>query len=180
MIDLITKLERVDTLVNAITGGLMFEQVVPIKMNCLQSLTNAAADKDFIGDNLIEAVGLASLDDAKVQQVFLLLIGRAVNSYAGVNALDCTTATHNQWQINLDGGAYTDLANFTVDGQMLDNDWLCPVEGAIHPFTFMWEVGAQVTNIDGKIGVRLQNGRSEQDALVVTVDVYLRILWRLT
>lgn len=173
LIDEIGRLQR-------IIDGLMFEQVVPIKMNCTQTLNNVAADKDFIGSNLTGAVGLASLDDTKVQQVFLLLIGRAANIFAGTNALDCTTATHNQWQINLDGGAYSDLVNEEADGQMLDNDWRCDVEGAIHPFTFMFEVGAQVTNIDGKIGVRLQNGRAEQADLIVTLDVYLRILWRLT
>lgn len=156
-----------------------FEQVVPIKMNCTQTLTNAAADKDFIGSNLTGAVGLVSTNDAKVQEVFLLLIGRAENSYDGDNELDCTTATHNQWKVNLDGGAYSDLVNEEADGQMLDGDWECLGKGIIHPFTFMFDVTSQLTNIDGKIGVRLENGRSDQASLIVIVDVYLRILWKL-
>lgn len=156
-----------------------FEQTVPILMNTLETFNNTAADKDFIASNATGAVGLISTDDIKVQRVFLLIIGRAVNTYEGSNALDCTTATHNQWRANLDGGAYADLVNEEADGQMLDNDWLCPVEGAIHPFTFMFDVTDLVTNIDGKIGVRLQNGRSEQEYLIVTCDIYLKVLWRL-
>ncbi len=155
------------------------EQTVPIKMNCLQTLNNTAAAKDFIGSNLTGAVGLVDTDDTRVDKVFLLIIGRVVNSYAGTNALDCSTASHNQWTIGLDGGGYTDLVNEEADGQMLDNDWRCLVEGAIHPFTLMFDVTSQVTNIDGKIGVRLMTGRSEQASLIVTCDIYLKVVWRL-
>ncbi len=155
------------------------EQTVPIKMNCLQTLNNTAAAADFIASNATGASGLISTDDAKVQEVFLLIIGRVVNSYAGTNALDCATAAHNQWTIGLDGGGYADLVNEEADGQMLDNDWLCAVEGAIHPFTLMFDVTSEITNIDGKIGVRLMNGRSEQASLIVTCDIYLKIIWKL-
>lgn len=155
------------------------EQTVPIKMNCSQTLNNTQGNKDFVPDNATGASGLISTDDTKVQKIFLLIIGRAVNSYAGTNALDCTTASHNQWKINLDGGAYSDLVNEEADGQMLDDDWTCPVEGDIHPFTFMFDVTSQLTNIDGKIGVRLENGRSEQASMIVTIDVYLKIVWKL-
>jgi hypothetical protein len=156
-----------------------FEQTCPILFNSTQTLTNAAANKDFIATNVTGPSGLISTDDAKVQKVMLVIIGRAVNSYAGSNALDCTTASHNQWRMNLDGGAYSDLVNEEADGQMLDNDWFCPVEGAIHPFTLMFDVTAQVTNIDGKIGVRLENGRSEQTSLVVTCDIFLKVLYQI-
>ena len=156
-----------------------FEQTIPIKMNCTQTITAANADKDFIGDDLTGASGLISTDDAKVQKAFLLIIGRAVNIYAGTNALDCTTDTWNQWQMNLDGGAYGDLTNEEDDGQMLDNDWRCPVEGAIHPFTFMFDVTTELTNIDGKIGVRLTGAQAEQISLITTIDVYLKVLWKL-
>jgi len=152
---------------------------IPIKMNCTQTLTNAAGDKDFIGSNLTGASGLLIPDDAKVQHVFLLIIGRVVSIYDGTNALDCTTGTHNQWRANLDGGAYVDLVNEEPDGQMLDNDWLCPVKGVVHPFTLMFDVTALLTNIDGKIGVRLENGRSEQTSLIVTCDTYLKVVWKL-
>lgn len=158
-----------------------FEQLVPIKMNCTQTINATNGDKDFIGSNLIGASGLAGvfIDDTKVRQVSLLIIGRAVNIYAGANALDCTTATWNQWQMNLDGGAYSDLVNEEADGQHLDDDWRCPVEGAIHPFTFMFDITSQLTNIDGKIGIRLAGAQAEQISLIVTIDVYLKILWKL-
>lgn len=156
-----------------------FEQTVPVLMNTTQTLTNGAANKDFIASNATGAVGLISTDDAKVQRVFLFIIGRAVNVYDGTNALDCTTATHNQWRANLDGGAYADLVNEEADGQMLDNDWRCNLDAVIHPFTFMFDITDLVTNIDGKIGVRLQNGRAEQESLIVICDIYLKILWRL-
>lgn len=155
-----------------------FEQNCPIVMNTTQTITSAAADKDFIASNATGADGLMFTSDAYVQRVMLVIIGRAVNSYAGNNELDCTTATHNQWKINLDGGAYSDLVNEEADGQMLDGDWQAIGEGAIHPFTFMFDVTSQVTNIDGKIGVRLENGRSAQDSFIVTCDIYLKVLWK--
>ena len=156
-----------------------FEQTVPIKMNCTQTINATNATKSFISTGITGASGLISTDDAKVQKAFLLIIGRAVNTYAGTNALDCTTDTWNQWQMNLDGGAYGDLTNEEADGQMLDNDWRCPVEGAIHPFTLMFDLGGVLTNIDGKIGVRLATAQAEQVSLITTIDVYLKILWKL-
>ncbi|GAF88226.1 unnamed protein product [marine sediment metagenome] len=161
-----------------------FEQLCPIHMNAPLVVANgtigaAAATKIFVADNVTGASGLISTDDAKVQKVFLLIIGRAVNIYAGANELDCATAAHNQWQMNLDGGAFADLANEDPDGQLIDSNWQCPVEGAIHPFTFYFDVTSELTNIDGKIGVQLLNARSAQDSMVVTIDVFLKILWRL-
>lgn len=161
-----------------------FSDNYPIHMNAPLVVANgtlgaAAATKIFIASNVTGASGLPSTDDTKVMGVKLLIIGRAVNTFAGANALDCTTAAHNQWQMNLDGGAFADLLNEDPDGQMLDNNWQMPVEGAIHPFTFMFDVDTELTNIDGKIGVQLLNGRSEQDYVIVTIDVYLKILWRL-
>ncbi len=155
------------------------EQTVPILMNSTHVLTNVAANKDFIASNTTGASGLISTDDSKVQKAFLLIIGRAENTYDGVNELDCSTATHNQWQMNLDGGAYSDLTNEEADGQMLDGDWECQSLGVIHPFTFMFDVTAQLTNIDGKIGVRLENGRSDQASLIVICDIYLKVVWKL-
>lgn len=156
-----------------------FEQTVPIKMNCTQTINATNADKDFIASNLTGASGLISTVDAKVQKAFLLIIGRTVNTYAGTNALDCTTATWNQWQMNLDGGAYIDLTNEEADGQMLDDDWRCPVEGTIHPFRLMFDITTELTNIDGKIGVRLTGAQAEQISLITTIDVFLKVLWKL-
>ncbi len=179
----------VDTLIARITAAraanldnaTYLEQTIPIMMNSLQTLTGAQADKDFIATNTRGGQGLISTDNAKMQKAFLVIIGRAVNVYAGTNALDCTTAAHNQWKMNLDGGAYADLVNGAfADGQMLDNDWRCNVDGAIHPFTLMFDISAVlVANVDGLIGVRLENGRSEQSSMLVDCDIYLKVLWKL-
>jgi len=178
-VDFATTLAAIIGALAAIPTENYFEQTCLLKMNSTQTLTNAAGDKNFIASNVTGAVNLISTDDAKVQRVTLIIIGRAVNSYAGNNALDCTTGTHNQWRANLDDGVYADLTNEEADGQMLDNDWPCIGEGAIHPFTFGFDVTALVTNIDGKIGVMLENGRSEQDGLIVICDIYLKVLYRL-
>lgn len=155
-----------------------FETILPLIMNSLQTLTNTQADKAFIASNTRGATGLISTDDAKVQKIFLHLVGVATNTFAGENALDCTTGTHNQWQVNLDGGSYTDLVNgSSADGQMLDNDWKTYAQGGNQPFHFMFDVTSQISNIDGKIGITLQNGRSEQSSLNVTANVFLRVLW---
>ena len=155
-----------------------FEQLVPVAMNCTKQITDSPSNKDFIASNTRSAQGLLWSYDSFVQKVFLHVLGVAVNTYAGSNALDCTTASHNQWQINLNGGSYSDLVNGTnPDGQMLDDDWRCPVEGATHSFHLMFDITSQLTDIDGNIGLRLQNAKAEQSSLYVTVYVFLRILW---
>ena len=155
------------------------EQIVPIGMNLTQTLNNTAANKDFLAANGRGASGLLYTQDTKVKKVYLILLGVAVNSYAGNNALDCTTATHNQLQIDLDNAGFADLVNgSSTDGQLLDNDWRCPTEGGIHTFALEFDVTSQITNIDGKIGVRLANGRAEQASLVVTISAFLKVLWK--
>ena len=166
---------------NITPGVLYFQQLeLPLGNNLTQTLTNTAANKDFISAGSQGATGLEFSDDNMVRKVTLVLLGNAVNTYAGTNALDCTTATHNQWQIDLDGGGFVDLVNGSKpDGQMLDNDWRCPVEGVIHSFAYPFDVTAQVTTITGDIGLRLANGRAEQDSLKVTiVTAFLNVLWK--
>ena len=155
------------------------EQTCPIGMNLTQTLNNTAANKDFLAANARGVSGLLYTQDTKVEKVFLILLGVAVNSYDGNNALDCTTATHNQLQVDLDNAGFTDLVNgVSADGQLLDNDWRCPTEGGIHTFAMEFDVTSQITNIDGKIGVRLANGRAEQASLVVTISAFLKVLWK--
>lgn len=177
-----TEVGDIATAVAALSQVSPFEQLCPILMNAPRTaneaaLTNAAGNKEFIPTNTIAASNLYSTDDGKVSKVTLIIIGRAVNTYAGSNALDCATAAHNQWQMSLGAGAYADLTNEVADGQMLDNDWLCPVEGAIHPFTFGFDITTEMTDIDGHIGVQLLNGRAEQTSLIVTCDIYLKVVW---
>lgn len=158
------------------------EQTAPIVMNCEQTLTTVATDRDFIASNVAlgAPAGLVSGRIADLRMAFLLLIGRAVNSFAGQNNLDCTVVTDNQWQVNIDGGAYADLENDgKADGQMLDTDWECIAQGIIHPFTFMFEITGLLTAINSRIGLRLANARSRQNNLIVTVDVYAKYVWRL-
>lgn len=155
------------------------EQTVPLGINLTQTLNNTAANKDFLAANARGAQGLLFSDDTKVKKVFLILLGVAVNSYAGNNALDCTTAAHNQLQVDLDNAGFADLMNgASADGQLLDNDWRCPTEGGIHAFALEFDVTSQITNIDGKIGVRLANGRAEQASLVVTISAFLKVVWK--
>lgn len=153
----------------------------PLGMNLTQTLNNTAANKDFIAANVRGAQGIDNIgiNDESVKKVFLILLGISVNSYGGSNALDCTTATHNQWQIDLDNGGFVDLVNGSnADGQMIDNDWLSPTEGGIPSFALEFDVTSQITNIDGKIGVRLANGRAEQASLVITISAFLKVLWK--
>lgn len=151
--------------------------VVPLSINARQTLTGTAGNKDFVADDTRKAEGLTKVDDNYVDKVFLIVQGVAVNDFAGTNALNCATASHNQWKINLDGGAYSDLVNgANADGQMNDNDWRCDVEGASHPFILMFDVTSIITNIDGNIGLRLENGRAEQANLIVTLSAFLRVV----
>lgn len=164
-----------------------FEQIVPLAVNVTKEITPVAGDKDFIADNTRAATKLKSTDDTKVQSVFLHITGIAVNTYTYSNGLDCSAPhpEYNQWQINLDGGAYSDLVNVDEegttfpDGQMLDNDWRCPLEGSIPPFHLMFDVTDQYTTIAGKLGIRLKDGKSQQSSLWVTANMFLRILWKL-
>lgn len=157
-------------------------QVCPLKMNCEQTLTTVAGNKDFIASNHADGLptGLLGVDISTLQNAAVLMIGRVVNSFAGRNYLNCAVATDNQWQVNVDGGAYVDLQNAgKADGQMLDTDWDCYAQGVIHPFTLMFDITSLVTALTNRFGVRLQNGRSLQNNLIVTVDIYTRYVWKL-
>lgn len=162
------------------TEGYLLQLELPLGNNLTKTLTNTAANKDFIAAGAQGVTGLLFSDDNKVEKAILVLLGNAVNTYAGSNALDCTTAAHNQWQIDMGGGGFVDLVNGSkTDGQMLDNDWRCPVEGGIHSFAYPFDVTAQVTTIAGDIGLRLAMGRAEQDSLKVTiVTAFLNVLWK--
>lgn len=158
------------------------EQTVPIKMNCTQILTTSVEDKDFIVSNSLDGIptGMVLDNFSKLKKAFILIIGRAVNSYDGENYLDCSTDTDNQWQINIDGTAYSDLQNNgKADGQMLDTDWECYAQGIIHPFTFMFDITDKYTALTNMIGLRLSNGRSIQNNLIVILDVYFKVVWAL-
>lgn len=155
-----------------------FEQVCPLAMNSSFEITPVAADKDFVADDSRKAEGLISDVDVEAAKKFLHIVGTAVNTYSYANGLDCTTATHNQWMMNLDGGAYADLVNgANADGQMLHNDWRTPLEGSIVSFHSMFDITDQLTNVDGNIGVRLQNAKSLQSSLYVTAYIFVRVLY---
>jgi len=151
-----------------------FEQVVPVGNNLRKTLTNSVEDKVFL--DAVAAQNLISNDDTKVKKVSLHVFGVAVNDYAGANALDCTTETHNQWQAKLGAGSYQDLE---PNGQMNDNDWLCAVEGAAHDFHFLFNITSLMTDIDGALSLQLKDGRSKESSLIVTLSIALRILWRI-
>jgi len=159
-----------------------FEQLCPVLMNCEQTLTTVATDRDFIPTNVADGIptGLIAPSINKLEKAYLLLIGRAVNTFAGQNNLDCTVAENNQWQINIDGGDYVDLQNDEKeDGQMLDTDWECYAQGIIHPFTLMFDITDHITALTNRIGLMLEDARSRQNNLIVTVDVYAKYVWRL-
>lgn len=160
------------------------EQTVPVQMNCERTITILAGDATFVTPGAARpsaAVGLIDADFDNLVKVFLLIIGRAVNTFAGQNNLDCSVdATNNQWRMSVGGGAYEDLQNAAkVDGQMLDTDWECMVQGAIHPFTFMFDITDRLTAPDNAIGLRLAIARARQNNLVVTIDVYMKVVWKL-
>jgi len=162
--------------------GVYLEQTVPVRMNCEGTLTTVATSVDFITTvaTIPAAVGLIDADFDNLAKVFLLIIGRAVNTFPGVNNLDCSVVVNNQWMMNVNGGVHADLQNAgKADGQMLDTEWECRVEGAIHPFTFMFDITDRLTALDDAIGVRLAGGRARQNSLIVTIDVYLKVVWKL-
>ncbi|GAH63335.1 unnamed protein product, partial [marine sediment metagenome] len=96
------------------------------------------------------------------------------------NNLDCTNPLYNQWMMRVGAGAYADLENAgKADGQMLDTDWQCEVQGAIHPFTFMFDITDRLTALDNAIGLAISNALARQNSLIVTLDVYMKVVWKL-
>jgi len=164
------------------SAAVYFEQTVPIVVSSRGTLTTVATPAIFLSSNspFGVPVGLIPASITSLERAFLLIIGRAVNTFAGQNNLDCTVPTDNQWQMNVDGGAYVDLENDgKADGQMLDTDWECMVQGVVHPFTLMYNITGSLTSLTNRIGLMLQNSRSRQNNLVVTVDIYLKVVWKL-
>jgi len=155
-----------------------FEQVCPLAMNSTFELTPVAGDKDFVADDSRKPEGLISDTDIEAVKKFLHIVGTAVNTYSYANGLDCTNAAHNQWMMNMDGGAYSDLVNGSdADGQMIHNDWRTPLEGSVVSFHLMFDITDQLTNVDGNIGVRFQNAKSLQSSLYVTAYIFVRVLY---
>jgi len=164
------------------------EQTVPLAMNRVQTLTTVAADREFIApDDAINGVipGLIDAEFANLAKAFLLVIGRAVNTFAGQNYLDCSVANNNHWYTYMGGpgGTLWHLLsnNNKLDGVMNDRDWLCEAQGVIHPFTLMYDLSSpmQLNALSNLVGVILARGRSIQDSLIVTVDLYLKLVWKL-
>mgnify|MGYP001102071197 CR=1 FL=1 len=156
-----------------------FEQVVPVALNLTKELNNTAADKVFLAANARGGQGLAFTQEVKMVKAFLIILGDVENTYDGENGIDCTTATHNQWQWDLNNGGFADLANgANADGQMLDNDWRCASKGAARSFAYQFDITSALTDVDGNIGIKLANGRAEQDGLNVTIHAYLKIVWK--
>ena len=159
-----------------------FEQTTPIIMNSRRTVTTVATPAIFIpsGQPAGVPVGLISAEVTDINKAFLLIIGSVMNTFAGANDLDCTVATDNQWQMNIDNGAYSDLQNDAkADGQMLDGDWPCVVQGTVIPFAYMFDITGSLTSLTSRIGLMLNNARSRQNNLVVSVDMYLKVVWKL-
>ena len=163
-------------------GTSYFKDLYPIAFNLTQDITDVAADKTFLAANCYNAQGvdLVSTDEDRVQKAELLILGDVENTYDGLNALDCTLATDNQFQWDLNGAGFTDLLNGTrASGQMNDNDWRCASKGASRAIPYLFDITSSLTDIDGKIGLLLKDAKSEQDGLNVTLHLYLSVLWRL-
>jgi len=158
-----------------IPAAVISRKVCPIVMNKKLSIDDSAANKDFTATNTLAAIGLPTTNDTKVVGTQVWIVGRVENTYAGANSLDCATATDNQWQIDLDNGGYTDLVNNAADGQMLDGDWNIGIQYGQTVFSYLFNTTTKITNIDGKIGIRLENGVSHFHTLEVTCDVFLII-----
>ena len=53
------------------------------------------------------------------------------------------------------------------------------MQGVIHPFTFMFDITDRLVALDDRIGIRLANSRARQNNLIATIDVYLKVVWKL-
>ena len=155
-----------------------FQQTIPIKMNSKLTVNATAADKVFVAAVL--PTGLISTNNDQAKKTMLLITGTYLNIYAGENALDCATATHNQWQYIAGGaGAYADLINAGTDGQMLDEDFQCRFEGAGGAFSMMFDISSVADDdIDAAISIKLQNARAEQASMEIVLNAFLIVTWQ--
>ena len=154
-----------------------FEQTVPIAVNLTQDIIPTTGNIVFLDPAGGRAAqGLISTDNSKKQKAFLILLGDVHNEYDGENALNVDNTKNKwQWQLNNSGT----WLNFLQDGSMKDEDWRCKVQGATRSFVLMFDITADLTDVDGDIGIRLYQAESEQISLNVTANAYLTILWKL-
>lgn len=174
-------LNRIKSKIEEIPAFVVSHCVCPIvNMNTVQIFNTVAADKDFIAATA--ANGLPTTVNANLVQARLVLLFSLENTYAGANYLDCSIATDNQLQMNLDGGGYTDLQNGALaDGQFLDGAYNIGVVSGMRSIFRVFDITAALTNIDGTIGVRWQKARAKQASMTVTLEAaYLLIDWKNT
>ena len=152
------------------------EQICPLLNNQRQSITNVAADLDFVASNTYALSGLLSTVNDRLKKAFLVVQGVAVNKAAAANNLDGAGGTENILKINLDGGAYSALS---PSGQFSDLDLQCAV-GANHAIFFIFDISTILAaNVDGKIGIQWAQAKAAQNTMVVTLGVYAKLIWRL-
>lgn len=157
-----------------------FEQIVPLGMNLTKTINTTKGDKIFIPVNTRHAEDLLSSLVSKVQKAQLLILGDVHNLFDGVNKLSVGVAKENRWQWDLNNGGWTDLlVGSHADGQMKNEDWYCETKGSTRGFPYTFTITSGLIDVDGYIGLKLKDGLSDQDSFKVTIDTYLKILWRL-
>jgi hypothetical protein len=141
-------------------------------------ITTTARDLDIVPSNQ-RSPSPTITDDKKVRKVMLIVecwVNNASVESPLQNCIDCTNPSHNQWQANLDGGSYVDLE---PHGQMEDGDWTLYTPQSHLYQKLIFDVTDLIRNIDGNIGVRLQNARARLNILELTCTVALSVTYKI-
>ena len=162
----------------------LIEQLCPVKMACKSYVDDGGNDAEFIlsdvNDDVGLPIGLLDLGISKLARAYLIMLGRAENFFDGENYIQKNVDGENLWQMNIDGGDFVNLSNgFKNDGAIEDGEWHAAALGVIHPFTYMFNITTHITSINNRIGIKILAGRAWNDGIEITIDVYVRYMWRL-
>lgn len=149
-------------------------------------LTSTAGTKTYASRTVGSGDLFNSKDGAngEVDKVELVALISYSDDSGSANALNLTTATHNQWQINVAAGGADDLPfpnAGSLNGQHITGDFETVGNGG-DSVTMIADVSDLATstlkdNVDQAIVVTLENGRSTGNNLRLKVATFLRVYY---
>ena len=155
-------------------GTLIMRALYPLAHNQVYTVNTTKATKTIFSGKT--ANGLPSgFTQSDVLKARIILNIAYLNRYNGANDLDLTTATDNQFKVQVNSGGFTTM----LDGQMSDGDWEVDQQNAGGNLTLSLDVTSLLSDITtDTFDAEHENAVSDQNSFKVIVDAWLEVYWQ--